>query len=182
MKRFPHLQFALCTLGVMTAGLTAIAQADSYDTISQAVLATLHERSYHMSMTTPGGQTAEADFVSPDRMHMTMPMGESTVIGKTVYLKMNGVWKNMGSADLMPSPVDAMKKLAAARSDTKVDDLGIRTVDGGVMHAYKVTNAKRNTVATVFIDSAGRIAREEIGTSVVRMSKFGEAVSIAAPI
>jgi hypothetical protein len=79
-------------------------------------------------------------------------------------------------------PASPPRVVAAARSDTKVDDLGMRTVDGGVLHTYKITNVKLKTVSTLFIDGAGRIAREEFGTTVMRMSKFGETLSIAAPI
>jgi flavin-binding protein dodecin len=172
----------LCTVILTTAAATAVARADSYDTIAQAVVTTLHEPSYHFSMTMPGTQSAEGDVVTPDRMHMTMPLGESTIIGKTVYMKMNGVWKKFDVNGLMPSPTDEMKKMAAGRADTTVDDLGMRTVDGSLMHAYKITNAKKKTTSTVFIDHAGRIAREDIATTVFRMSKFGEAVSIAAPM
>jgi len=182
MKRFPPLWMLLSSFLLFTAAAAAAARADSYDTIAQAVLTTLHQPSYHISMTMPGGQAIEGDVVTPDRMHMTMPIGESTVIGKTMYMKMNGVWKKFDVGGLMKSPLDQMKSLAAGREDATVDDLGMRTVDGGLMHAYKVTNGKLKTTVTVFIDSAGRLAREEMGTSVFRISKFGEMVSIVAPM
>jgi hypothetical protein len=182
MKRSPQLWLILCTVILTTAATAAVARADSYDTISQAVVTTLHQRSYHISMTMPGGQSAEGDVVAPDRLHMKMTLGESTIIGKTVYMKMDGVWKKFDVNGLMPSPIDAMKAMAAGRADTAVDDLGMRAVGGSLMHAYKVTNANKNTTVTVFIDHAGRITREEIAASVFSMSRFGEAVSIVAPM
>lgn len=129
MKHFPHPRFALCAALLVSAAATTSA----------------HASSYHISMTTSDGMAVEGDVETPDRMHLKMPTGESTIIGRTIYMKLDGVWK-------------------------KADVSELRTANGALMHAYKITNIKKHAIAMVFIDTAGRIAREEIDKTIVHMS------------
>jgi Cu/Ag efflux protein CusF len=78
--------------------------------------------------------------------------------------------------------MDAATMLAGDKGQYEVTDLGMKLKDGQMLHAYKAVNKTRNTTETVYLDSAGRIARMEMPAMMMQFSNYGEAVDIKAPI
>jgi hypothetical protein len=58
----------------------------------------------------------------------------------------------------------------------------MRSLGGTAYHTYLVTNLKKNTKETVYIDGSGRIGGFKFGDTTMTFSKYGEAVSIVAPM
>ena len=150
--------------------------------IIAALAVTMNQSSYHLTMTTPGSDTVETDFVKPDKMHIVMKGVESIVIGSTMYVKMSGKWQKMDAKGLWSNPADAVKLMQTAHADYTSVDLGMSTAGGVPYHAYRVTDTKRHTSETIFIDAAGRLGRMEVRGSVITFSKYGEAFSIQPPM
>ena len=143
----------------------------------------MNQPSYHMSVTSPRGGNIEADMVKPDKMRVITNGMESIVVGSTMYMKMGGKWTKMNVPGIWSSPIDAVKQLQSRHADYTSVDLGMRVVGGVPYHAYRVTDAKKHTSETVFVDSAGRLGRVEAsGGTVVTFSKYGETVSIQPPM
>jgi hypothetical protein len=168
---------------VFVAATSAPAFADANGDMNNAMISFMKLRSYHMDMLM-GKQTVSADVVNPGRMREVLPEGEAIVIDKTMYMKIGGAWKKYQMTDpLMMSPADYEKKMQARKGEYVVTDAGVRVVGGQPLHAYVVKKTKTGgTDATVFLDSSGRIARMEVGTTVMTVSKFNEPVNIQAPI
>jgi hypothetical protein len=178
-KPLVRLISACATFGA----LTSPALADPSPAVFNAILTTMAQPSYHLTMTLPEEGVVQGDFVKPGMMHMVMKEGESIVIGPTMYMKMGGVWKKYGGgAALMGSQSDVLKKMQAERADYSSTDLGMRVVGGIPYHAYRLSSAKKQTTQTMFVDSSGRIGRIELGTTVMTLSNFGEHVSIRPPM
>jgi hypothetical protein len=172
-----HLVAASALLFVMTAPVLA----DPNSALMNAVIATSQQHSYHISMSGPS-MTAEGDIVNPGKMHMVMKEGETIIIRPDMYMKMGGKWKKVAGAAGTMDQSDAVKQMQLHRADYTSQDLGMRTVGGTSYHAYLVTNVKKNTKETVFVDGAGRIGRFQFGDTTMTFSKYGEAVSIVAPM
>ena len=160
------------------------AQADAPSDLKQALETSLKQTSYHMTMVTPASGTIDADVVNPGRMHMLMKKQnmEVIVIDQTMYMKQHGTWRKYPGVDPMHTQRNPLQSLAAAKGKFTVDDLGPKVIGGAALHAYRVTNIAKKSVATVFVDGSDRIARIEAGADVIQMSKFGEAVTIVAPM
>jgi hypothetical protein len=120
--------------------------------------------------------------VNPGKMHMVMKQGETIIIRPDMYMKMNGSWKKIAGAGDVFDQNDAVKQMQLHQADFVSADLGMRTAGGTSYHAYEVTNTKKNTKETVFIDGSGRIGRFEMGSMVMVFSRYGEAVSIVPPM
>jgi hypothetical protein len=169
---------------IALAGATTLpALADPSADLRNALATTAREPSYHMTMTSSATGVVEADMVNPGRMHMVMKKMnmESIVIGDTMYMKQNGVWRKLpGSSTGAAS--NPLKAMAAKWNMVKVTDLGQKLAAGSMLHAYRVTNLRTQSTDTVFLDGSGRMVRFEQGTTVFEMSKFGEPVTIVAPI
>jgi outer membrane lipoprotein-sorting protein len=167
---------------VATCALSA--QADPSGDLRQAVQNSLKQSSYHMTMVTPASGTIEADVVNPGRTHMLMKKHnmELIVIDQTTYMKQNGTWRKFPGVDFMKTQVNPLQNLAASKGKFTIDDLGPKMIGGAVLHAYRVTNVATKKVAMVFVDGSDRIARIETGADVIQMSKFGQPVTIVAPM
>lgn len=181
MRHFLKTGGLLATIA-FTAICTGSAQADAPGALEQAMLNTLKQPSYHMTMVTPASGTIEGDVVNPGRTHVVMKNAEMIVIDQTTYMKLNGTWRKFPGLDLMKAQANPLQSLAASKGKYTVDDLGPKTVDGAVLHGYRTTNLAKKTTATLFVDGSGRIVRIESGAAVIKMSKFGEAVTIVAPM
>jgi hypothetical protein len=186
MKRFPHLRFCFSAAILVAAAAAATAQADPFDAIVHAAQATMKAPAFQ-EFETAGGATIEEDYVAPDRVSL----GTIIVIGNTQYVKWPHGWKKSASGIALPT--DELKTLVESRADYTVEDLGSRTVDGSTMHAYKLTDTTPTgtddkKVITLYVDSAGRLARQDVssssakGMTAVTRIKFGPATSITAPI
>lgn len=172
-----HIAAASALLLAMSAPVLA----DPNSALMSAVIATSQARSYHISMSGPS-ISAESDVVNPGKMHMIMKEGETIIIRPDMYMKMGGKWKKISGAGDTLDQSDAVKQMQLHRADYSSQDLGMRTVGGTPYHAYLVTNVKKNTKETVFVDAAGRIGRFQFGDTTMTFSKYGEAVSIVAPM
>jgi hypothetical protein len=179
MRRLTIISAALAGLIGLATGS---ALADPSPALVAAVIATTNQPSYHLTITSPRAGTTEADMVKPDKMHVIMKDGESIVIGSTMYMKMGGKWTKMSAAGMWSDPTAAVKLLQTHHADYTSVDLGMRTAGGVPYHAYSVTDTKKHTTETVYIDGAGRLGRVEARGTVIVFSKYGETVSIQAPM
>jgi hypothetical protein len=180
MRHFSIPGGLLATI-LFTAVCAQPVRADAPSILENAVLTTLKQPSYHMTMVTPA-RTIEADVVNPGRMHMVTTNMEMIVIDRTMYMKQNGTWRRFPGVDIMKAQQNPLQALAAAKGQYTVDDLGPRAIGGAALHAYRVTNLKTKSIVSVFVDGSGRIVRYEIGPEVIQMSKFGEPIRIVAPM
>jgi len=137
-----------------------------------------------MTMVSATSGTIDGDVVNPGRMHMVMTNRsmEVIVIDQTMYMKQNGSWRKFPGVDIMKAQTNPLQNLAAAKGKFTVDDLGAKVIDGSALHAYRVTNIAKKNVVTVYVDGSDRIARIESGAQVIRLSKFGEPVTIVPPL
>jgi hypothetical protein len=164
------------------------ALADPTNDLKNAMIALATAKSYHLSMTTAGGHTAEGDVVNPGRVHLTAGPMEIIVIDKTTYVKIQGAWHQfaMPGMDHIMGPVAMVQNFAKSHEDMIVTDLGPKSVDGTLLHAYGVKNAGSTKNATIYIDAAGLPARientEGEGLNVVKFSNFNGPISIDPPL
>jgi hypothetical protein len=175
-----HVRGIIAATSLLLA-TSAPAFADPNSALMNAVIATSQARSYHISMSSPN-MSAQGDIVNPGKMHMVMKDGETIIIRPDMYMKMGGKWKKItGVGDTMDQS-DAVKQMQLHRADYTSQDLGMRTIGGAPEHAYLVTNLKKNSKETVYVDGSGRIAGFQFGDTTMTFSKYGEAVSIVAPM
>jgi len=160
---------------------TGSALADPSSDLVNASIATTKAPSYHVSVTT-SGTTIESDVVNPNKAHAIAKDMEMIVIGSAMYVKMDGKWKKMNVPGLWSDPTDVAKKMQLHRTDFTASDLGMRTVGGVPYHAYALTDTKKHSKQTVYVDAAGRFGRVETDGIVMIFSKYGENVSIVAPM
>jgi len=167
---------------ILVAATCAPALADATSDVDNAMVTFMKLKSYHMDMVM-GTQTVSADVVNPGRMREVMPEGEAIVIDKMMYMKLNGKWTKYPSSTPIMSLGDYQQKYNKHRGEYVATDLGPRMVDGQLLRAYLAKKTKTGAEdAKVFVDSSGRIARMEVGTTVMRVSRFNEPVNIQAPI
>jgi hypothetical protein len=164
-------------IGLVAFAMPALAGND----LTNAAMNTVKQSSYHISITTAQG-TEEGDVVNPDRMRMVSKNAETIVIGQTAYVKIGGSWRKMNVGGMGSIQMNVAQALAKNRADYTSTDLGMKVVDGALMHAFRVSNSKTKRVDTIYVDSSGRMARVEAGSSVIRFSKFNEPVTITAPM
>lgn len=160
---------------------SSVARADVESVLTQAAITTAKQTSYHTTTTNKSGEVTEGDFLKPDRLRMKGKGMEMIAVGKTTYIRRNGKWTTMPGLNLMSVENGPLNMLAAAKGKFKIDDLGMKAIDGTQLHSYRVTTKATGFVSVIFVDGAGRIARIESGGSVMRLSNFGEAVTIVAP-
>ncbi len=178
----------LLAIVALVALAAAPAVADPTNDLKNAMIALASAKSYHLSMTTAGGHTAEGDVVNPGRVHIVAGPMDVIVIDKTTYVKIQGAWHQfaMPGMDRMMGPVAMVQNFAKTHEDMVVTDLGPKTVDGTVLHAYGVKNAGSAKNAVIYIDAAGLPARientENDGLDVVKFSNFNGPISIDPPV
>jgi hypothetical protein len=176
---------AIVALVALTA---APALADPTSDLKNAMIALASAKSYHLSLTTAGGHTAEGDVVNPGRVHLIAGPMDVIVIDKTTYVKIQGAWHQfaMPGMDRMMGPVAMVQNFAKSHDDMIVTDLGPKTVDGTLLHAYSVKNAGSAKNAVIYLDAAGLPARIENtdseGLNVVKFSNFNGPISIDPPV
>ncbi len=177
---------------LLVAALLAIvvrpALADPQSDIVNAVLAFGKLTSYHVTVTARGHEI-DGDVVNPGKMHVTAGPAEIIVIGKTSYVKVGSSWHEftIPGMDRMFAPLTYAQNLGTHRADIVVTDLGEKTVDGTLLHAYSVRTSADDKPATVYVDASGTMRRVEVsstegGLAVVTFSNFNAPVTIAPPI
>ena len=175
------LTAAIFGCALMVTGAAVPAFADAKGEVRSAYRDWLGLNSYHLDMRTPDGTSVTADFVKPDRFHTASRQFDSYFIGKTMYMKMgSGPWKKFPN---MNFDIGAEEKtLAMLRDETSAQDLGPRTVDGALLHAYGVQSPTTGKLDTVFVDTAGHIERIEADKLIIRVSKINAPITINPPI
>ena len=170
---------AVLVVGASAAPAFADATSDVYSAMGG--FQKLH--SFHMDVTTRAGHMF-VDIVKPDRMHVVSPRGESYVIGSMMYMKVHGSWQKLpGVGAKMLSIGDFARNTEWPRGQYVATDLGPVVVDGAQLHAYQVKKkASGKDETKIFLDSRGRVARMETATTVSRISKFDEPLTIQPPI
>ncbi len=179
---------------LVVIGFVRPASADLNGPLENAMMTMMKGGSYHFDMTSVIGGSTETNSgdvasLSPLRMRATMTspqMGtmEMILLPSAGYMKMgSGAWQKLpGASAIGFSQMDVASMMAKDRAQLTVVDLGMQLKDGAMLHAYRVTDSARKITETVYLDGAGRIARLEAPRLVMRFSKYGEPVNIAAPI
>jgi hypothetical protein len=179
---------------LIVIGFVRPASADLGGPLENAITMMMKGGSYHFDMTDSVGgstQTTSGDVASfsPMRMRGTVNSAQTgtmqmILLPSAGYVKIgSGAWQKMpGAASIGFSQMDVAAMIAKDRAESSVSDLGMRLKDGAMMHAYRVTNNAKKTTETVYLDGAGRIARVETGSIVMRFSKYGVPFTIVPPM
>jgi hypothetical protein len=84
------------------------------------------------------------------------------------------------------APLTHAQDLVKSHDDIVVTDLGPRTVDGSVLHAYGVKPGNSTKTVTMYLDGNGALVRIDAishdGTNSVRFSNVNGPITIAAPV
>ena len=192
MKRNTILTRILAALCAVGCALPA--SADLPPVLANAVLLTAKAGSYHYQLVETIGKTSvisigDVQSLAPMKMRATTDMGgaagkmDMIVVAPNSYMKTGGAaWKTYrgNSSDYARMNVAAM--LAKEKSRYDVTDLGMKRKDGQMLHGYRAVNTTKNTTQTIYLDSAGRIARMEMPSMSMQFSNYGEPLDIKAPI
>ena len=170
--------FAFVTLAA------APANANATDDVRSAFLKFAALRSYEMTFGS-GARTATADFVQPDSMHMSAHGMEMIHIGTTTYMKMGGKWQKLPSSrgETPMGMAERVRKLATEANGVNATDLGMKSIGGETLHAYKMTQ-KDGTTGFCYIgrDGLPHRLRGKTADETVVISKFNAVPPIHAPI
>jgi hypothetical protein len=171
-------------LGVLVIAAVP-AHADATGDVRAAMVKFLGLSSYEMSSGT-GARSGTVDIVKPHSRHVRMATGEIISIGSDFYLKRgNSGWMKL-PASAGASAAGAfvnMETLGRKVSGATATDLGMKSVDGETLHAYRVRDSGGHDV-TVYIARDGFVHRVEDASrpGAVRFSKFNAVAPIRAPI
>jgi hypothetical protein len=169
----------LCTLAALPA------YADATGDVRAAMMRFRTLSSYEMSFGT-GSRSGTVDIVKPNRRHVRMATGEIISIGSDFYMKRGGSgWMKLpasAGASAAGQFVN-METLGREVNGATATDVGMRTVDGEALHAYRVTEGGGH-VGTVYIARDGFVHRVENAArpGAVRFSKFNAVPPITSPI
>ena len=177
MTRFVSAFFSFALICSAAAAAFADAQSD----LTRAIAATEAVRSYHMTMTGRRMQF-QGDVIPPSTMHVTMSGMEIINVNGKMYMRQgSAAWQMLaGGGGFTDS--DVLQMMKTHRSDFHATDIGMKSVGGQTLHAYRVENSKTGKPETVYLDGSGRIVRVEAPSVTVQFSNFGAPVHIAAPI
>ena len=137
-----------------------VAGGDAQTTVSNAMQLRQSQPAYQVHTTSSssmGGQptTDTREYVAPDRIHMVSDRQETIVIGKVMYVKEGGAWKNMGTqmsdmTEKMKKGVEDMtpeERAAATKGLTaSYKSLGDEMLDGTATATYEM-DSKMETQA-----------------------------------
>ncbi len=129
------------------------------------------------------GKTATIDVINrPAAVHMSSPGGEMITVGGTAYMRAGGSWRKYPSSPRAMPLSDPIRHMADQANALTANDLGMKSVGGEMLHAYKITQ-KDGESGIVYIGGDGLPHRYESSDhSVVRMLKFNGIASIRAPM
>ena len=176
------------TAGVLVTLVTLAgvpAYASPADDVRAAAIKFAALSSYQMSFG-KGARSGTLDVVKPDSMHMQSGSTEMIRIGSTTYVKTGprGWMKLAAMPATGPAAMaDQVRSLARDAKEGSVTDLGMKSIDGETLHAYRTTT-KSGKQSTIFVGSDGLIHRIA-GTSMdsnIRFGKFNAVAPIRAPI
>ncbi|HEY0614161.1 MAG TPA: hypothetical protein VGC96_05955 [Candidatus Elarobacter sp.] len=172
---------ALCALVTLAA---APASANATDDVRAAMLRFAGLSSYEMTFGS-GGRTAVADFVNPNSMHMSSEGMELIHIGTTTYMKMGGKWQKLPSSrgEVPMGMAERVRKMATEAKGVSATDLGMKSVGGESLHAYKMTQSDGTTgICYIGRDGLPHRLQGKTADETVVISKFNSVPPIRAPI
>jgi hypothetical protein len=172
-------------LGAVFTLAAAPAYADATGDVRAAVMKVVGLSSYEMSFGT-GSRRGTMDFAKPGNGHVRTATGEMIVIGSDFYVKRgNSGWMKLPASASVTAmrTFDNMGSLGRRPSNATATDLGMKSVDGESLHAYRVKDSDGHE-ATVYVGRDGFVHRvaDGNGTGGVRLSKFNAAPPIHAPM
>jgi hypothetical protein len=173
-------------VALVTVAGTA-AYAGPIDDVRAAVLRLGGLSSYQMSFDT-GARSMTMDIVKPNSMHMQTKAVEMISVGGSAYMKSGAHgWIKLPSSTPQSMPTSPLTDWArVAMRDTKgvsATDLGMKSIDGEIVHAYRMT--KDGKQSTMYVGRDGLPHRIDSGTGAahsVRFGKFNAVAPIRAPI
>jgi hypothetical protein len=174
--------FALGALFTLAAGP---AYADATGDVRAAMVKFLSLSSYEMSYTS-GSQSGTVDIVRPSSRHVRSATGEIISIGSDFYLKRgNSGWMKLPASQSASAVglFENMESMGRKVNGATATDLGMKSVDGETLHAYRVTETGGHQW-TVYIGRDGFVHRvaDVSGPHGVRYSKFNAVPPIRAPM
>ncbi len=166
--------------GALVLGTTVPAKADATGDVRAAMQKFASVQSFEI-VTQNEGKTATMDMTNrPAAVHMSGGGMEMINAGGATYMKMGGSWKKYPSSSGMPFS-DPIRHFADKANQIKATDLGMKSVGGETLHAYKIVDSGDG--GTLFIGGDGLPHRFEGNDhSVVRITKFNAIAPIHAPI
>lgn len=175
---------AASALFALTILAAAPANANPTDDVRSAMLRFAGLSSYEMSFGS-GAKSGTVDFVKPNSMRMSARGMEMINVGSTTYMRMGGKWQKFPSAK-GSGPLDMADRVRAMARETNgvsATDLGMKSVGGETLHAYKMTQ-KDGTTGVIYIGRDGlphRMQGKDADQSIT-ISKFNQIAPIRAPI
>ncbi len=175
----------LFALGAVFTLAAAPAYADATGDVRAAMQRFLSLSSYEMSSIS-GSQSVTVDIVKPSSRHVRSATGEIISIGSDFYLKRgNSGWMKL-PASASASAVgtfENMESLGRKVNGATATDLGMKSVAGETLHAYRVTETGGRQW-TVYIGRDGFVHRiaSVSGPNGVRYGKFNAVPPIHAPM
>jgi hypothetical protein len=171
-------------LGVLVIAAVP-AYADATGDVRAAMQRFLSLSSYEMSSIS-GSQSVTVDIVKPNSRHVRSATGEIISIGSDFYLKRgNSGWRKLPASESASAVATFknMESMGRKVNGATATDLGMKSVDGETMHAYRVTETGGRQW-TVYIGRDGFVHRiaSVSGPNGSRFSKFNAVPPIRAPI
>ncbi len=176
---------AAFALGALFTLAAAPASADATGDVRAAMQKFLGLSSYEMSSIS-ASQSVTVDLVKPSSRHVRSATGEIISIGSDFYLKRgNNGWMKLPASQSASAVATFanMESLGRKVNGATATDLGMKSVDGGTLHAYRVTETSGRQW-TVYIGRDGFVHRiaSVSGPNGVRYSKFNAVSPIHAPM
>jgi hypothetical protein len=169
---------------VLSLALIAPAAATPLSDVSNAMMALGQAKTFHIALTSHG-QSAEVDIVQPGKAHLTYGPFEVITIGGTTYAKIGGGWRQYaipGIGRITGLYESAIRRASHPTAEMTVVDLGSKTIDGVVLHAYTFKHKDESVPTTLYLDGKGLPARVETEDgSLIRFSDINGPITIDAP-
>lgn len=171
----------------LAAATAAPVAASPNDDVMHAAEKFAAAKTFHATMTA-GTRISEADYVAPDRWHMTMPSAESVLIGSTMYVKAGGSWMRfpMPGIQAMTDQIRGPAQIRERAASLKIDDQGVDA--DGHKYAYDATGNGYTAHVVMWIGLTDGLPHKMIvtpqgkgGPVTVLYSRYNEPITIAVP-
>ncbi len=177
--RFPA---ALCACAAIFMLLAA--HANAYDDLQSMRTAFNAATSWHAVEKMPDGRTVTVDYAAPDRWRIVNPAMTELVIGDQLYMVHGGKSTAMPSfmGGMVRKTVDAFR-FGPYPDDVKTSahDLGMRPLNGTMLHAYSYTS--NGTPVTMYVGSnhlpVQSVVQTKSGTMTITYSAWNTPITIA---
>jgi hypothetical protein len=169
---------------VLLIALAAPAAATPLSDVSSAMMAIGQAKTFHIAFTSHG-QSGDVDIVQPGKAHLTFGPIEVITIESATYVKMGGSWRQytIPGVDRITGMYESVIRRAShPTAEMTVVDLGSKTVDGIVLHAYTFKHKDESVPTTLYLDGKGLPALVETDDgSMIRFSNINSPITINAP-